>query len=430
MLYCGFSEFDITPEMGMEIPGYFDPRIANGVHDPVLAKAVVFENEGSVCAMVVLDVIQLDRSDVMDIRRKAQEKCGIEPDNIFAWATHTHTSGPVDGAMNGTRNKKFLNRMSEQAANAIAEAFANRRPAKIGSATGEVKECAFIRRFIRKDGLSVMNPVPGDPDIIAPEGTPDETFTVARIDDANTGEVMGFLSSYGLHLDTVGDEMISADYPAQLAAKIREKYGENVKSVFFTGPCGNTNHFDMNDMSTRDGETMRFRIAEKLFCELCRLDEGIVCKDGGVQVLNRRYLEELRGVNDEEIKWAQDIMAGVDNNYYDDRFKLPIFAQPILNIANRIEQTVEMEVGAVKIGDLTIISWPGEVFVEFGRDVRRALPGKDLIIGELSGGSVVCYICTEEAHKRGSYEPMAVSTLCLNPSGGDRMVHETLKLLK
>lgn len=430
MLYCGFSKCDITPELGMGMPGYFENRINTGVLDNLFAKAVVFESDRVVTALVVLDAIQIDRSDVLDIRRKAQELCGIEAENIFAWATHTHTGGPVDGAMESKRDKKYINFMTSQAAQAIADAYAKRRAAKLGSATGEVKECAYIRRFIRSDGSAVMNPRVGDKDILGTEGEPDETFTVARIEDAQSGKVMGFLSSYGLHLDTVTGTLISADYPGALQAKVSEKYGEDVMSIFFTGPCGNTNHFDMEDITTRDGTTMRFRIAEKLFAEFERLDDKIVCSDCGIDIRGKRILLPLRCADEEQIKWAKDILAGVKNDYYDERFQLEIFAKPLIDISERIDETVEIEIGAVKVGALTVISWPGEVFVEFGRAVREAFPGEDIIIGELSGGSVVCYICTQEAHRRGSYEPMAVSALCLNPDGGDKIVEATLKMLK
>lgn len=430
MLYCGFSKCDITPELGMGIPGYFENRINTGVLDNLFAKAVVFRNGDDVSALVVLDAIQLDRSDVLDIRRKAQEKCGIEAENIFAWATHTHTGGPVDGAMECKRDKKYINFMTSQAAQAIADACGKMFPAKIGSAAGEVKNCAFIRRFIRSDGTAVMNPVVGDTDIVGTEGEPDETFTVARVEHAESGKVMGFLSSFGLHLDTVTGTLISADYPGQLQAKVSGKYGAEVMSIFFTGPCGNTNHFDMEDITTRDGETMRFRIAEKLFEEFERLQDKIVCEDCPVAVKGKRILLPLRKADEEQVRWAKDILAGVDNDYYDDRFKLRIFAQPLIDISERIDETVEIEIGAIKIGGLTVVSWPGEVFVEFGRAVRQAFPGENIIIGELSGGSVVCYICTEEAHRRGSYEPMAVSTLCLNPDGGDKIAEATIKMLK
>ncbi len=430
MLYCGFGKCDITPELGMDMPGYTIKRVCEGVFDPLYAKAIVFENGENICALVVLDLEQLDRSDVFDIRYKAQAKCGIWHENIFVWATHTHAGGPVDSAMNSCREKEYINAMTEKAAQAICDAYNNRRPAKIGSATGEVKNTAFIRRFLMKEGGAVMNPAPGDTNLIGPEGEPDETYTVARVEDAETGKIMGFISSFGLHLDTIGMSSASADYPGALAELVRKKYGDDVNSVFFTGPCGNTNHFDLNDITTRDGSTMRFRIAEKLFAELCRLDGEITCADADVEIRSRRFLEPLRCVNQDQIDWAKDILAGVKNDLYDDRFKKDIFAKPILKIAERIEETVEIEISAVQIGGLKIISWPGEVFVEFGMEIRDAFPGEDIIIGELGGGSVVCYICTHRGIENGSYEPMAASALCLEPDGGYNIVKETFKMLK
>lgn len=430
MLHCGFAKCDITPELGMGIPGYFENRLNQGVLDPLFAKAVVFESEGEAFAAVVLDSIHIERPAVNDIRRKAQEMCGIDAENIFAWATHTHTGGPVGAIQPRSERKKYYNFITTQAAQAIADAYSKMRPVKVGSASGEVKNCAFIRRFIRKDGTSVMIPKPNDPNVIGPEGYPDETFTVARIEDAESGKVMGFLSSYGMHLDTVTGNLISADYPAQLQAKINEKYGEDVMSIFFTGPCGNTNHFDMDDMSTRDGTTMRFRIAEKLFKEFERLQDKIVCDKCGLTVKSKRILLPLRTVNDEQIKWAEDILAGKDNTYYEKRFHMDCFAKAIVAISERIDETVEIEIGVFKIGELTLISWPGEMFVEFGRAVREAFPDENIIIGELSGGSVICYICTQEAHRRGSYEPMAVNQWCLESDGGNKIVGATLEILK
>lgn len=429
MLYCGFAECEITPWKGTEIPGYFRSRINEGAIEPLFAKAVVFESAGEKCALVVCDMIQTERGFVLDIRRKAQQLTGIEPENIFVWATHTHTGGPVDNQMNVRHDKKYVNYMTAQAAQAIKNACSAMRPAKVGSATGKVEGVAYIRRFMRADGTAVMNPTVDDKSILGPEGEPDETFTIARIEDAVTGEIMGFLSSFGVHLDTVSGNLSCADYPGQLAVKVREKYGENVKSVFFTGPCGNTNHFDMNDITTRDAATMRFRMAEKLFKEFVRLNDTIVCTQSGFEISTRRFLAPLRCVNDEQIKWAQDILAGVENNFYDSRFHTDFFAQSIIDISNRVDETVETEVGVFKLGNLVIISWPGEVFVEFGIDIRRAYPGKDIIIGEMGGGSVYCYICTPQAVEHGSYEPMAVGTLCCEPDFGDRMVHETLTLM-
>lgn len=63
-------------------------------------------------------------------------------------------------------------------------------------------------------------------------------------------------------------------------------------------------------------------------------------------------------------------------------------------------------------------------------EIRDAFPDENIIIGELGGGSVLCYICTHRAHENGSYEPMAASALCLEPEGGYNIVKETFKMLK
>ena len=37
---AGYARIDITPPLGSPIAGYYDPRIADGILDPVYATAV------------------------------------------------------------------------------------------------------------------------------------------------------------------------------------------------------------------------------------------------------------------------------------------------------------------------------------------------------------------------------------------------------
>lgn len=45
-LKCGFYESDITPPLGLTIPGYPDKRIATGVMRKLFSRAVAFEQGG------------------------------------------------------------------------------------------------------------------------------------------------------------------------------------------------------------------------------------------------------------------------------------------------------------------------------------------------------------------------------------------------
>ncbi|MDQ6632267.1 MAG: hypothetical protein M3Y82_11015, partial [Verrucomicrobiota bacterium] len=40
-LKAGLAEIDITPPIGHRMAGYFDERLATGIHDPLHAKAIV-----------------------------------------------------------------------------------------------------------------------------------------------------------------------------------------------------------------------------------------------------------------------------------------------------------------------------------------------------------------------------------------------------
>src|SRR5262249_47435849 len=63
-LEVGFGEADITPKVGgkaVYIAGFGNNRKAVGVHDPLLARAVVLKHGGQKIALVSLDVVGLFR---------------------------------------------------------------------------------------------------------------------------------------------------------------------------------------------------------------------------------------------------------------------------------------------------------------------------------------------------------------------------------
>ena len=430
MFKAAFAERDITPELGMGIPGYFDFRANDGVLEPLFAKAAVFEAEGICTAIVALDALFLSRRDVLDIRRKAQEMCGIKADNIFVWATHTHTGGPVSDIFLQSREKKYIRKITDCAAQAVAEAYAERRPAKLGSITGRVEDIAFVRRWFMKDGTTATNPGWLNPDAVAPETYPDETYTLTRVDDAESGEIIGFISNFGLHLDTTGGTKISADYPGILAQLVREKYGEGVKSLFLTAPCGNVNHFKLTESREEQQKRTRFYLAGEIFKQLEVLEKKIsTTADVTLGCKTSRFLVPLREVSEEQVAWAKGILDGSIEIKKGFNVREEFVAKGIMSVHTRIEDSAEIEVGAMTVGDVTIVEWPGEIFIQFGRQVRRAFPGRNLIIGELGGGTMWSYIPTEEAFKYGGYEPGASNPLCGTVDLGERIASETLKLL-
>src|SRR4051794_40215732 len=96
---AGFAERDITPELGMEVPGGYGKAYAKRIHDPCKARAAVFDDGKQRVALVGLDTLGVPRSLVLEVRKLVQERCGITA--VMIGASHSHSSGPLNGVMPG-----------------------------------------------------------------------------------------------------------------------------------------------------------------------------------------------------------------------------------------------------------------------------------------------------------------------------------------
>jgi len=223
MIRCGMSEVDITPPLGLPIPGYFRPRTATGVLDELCAKAMVVDDGNRKIAFVVVDAIALERAEVERIRRRVEQWTGIAPHHVMVSATHTHTGGPVY-RQPPYDHEEYLSMVAQKAADAIVLADQRLRPAQIGFGREKVKGVSFNRGYFMKDGTLMTNPGVLNPDIVGPEGPVDDELAVIRVDDAQ-GNPIGAVINFALHLDTVGGNLYSADYPGHISRVLKATIG-------------------------------------------------------------------------------------------------------------------------------------------------------------------------------------------------------------
>ena len=100
-LRTGFAEKDITPEIGMEVPGGYGKAFAKRIHDPCKVRAVVFDDGKQRVAMVGLDALVVPQFLVLEARKLIQERCGIAPEAVMIGASHSHSSGPTGMVLPG-----------------------------------------------------------------------------------------------------------------------------------------------------------------------------------------------------------------------------------------------------------------------------------------------------------------------------------------
>ena len=146
-LRAGVGTEDVTPPVGTPLGGYGERKGAGstGVHDPILAKALVLDDGTTRLALITVDLVGVSP----DMPKRVAELAKFPREQLMICASHTHSGpgaygkGPFATIVLGMYSEKVFNRLTEGMAKALAEALASLRPAKL--AIGEAQAPQFMR---------------------------------------------------------------------------------------------------------------------------------------------------------------------------------------------------------------------------------------------------------------------------------------------
>src|SRR3954469_19185005 len=94
-LRAGAARVNITPPNGYPFSAWgLRTGVAVGIHDPLLAQALVLDDGTRTIAIVALDIASSSRAFTDDVRRRVQALTGIPPEAVLINASHNH-SGPT-----------------------------------------------------------------------------------------------------------------------------------------------------------------------------------------------------------------------------------------------------------------------------------------------------------------------------------------------
>jgi hypothetical protein len=453
-LQVGFAEADITPPMGFPMAGYYHERLADGTIDPLKAKAVVFRGDDVQAALVICDLAGISVDLATEVRRRAAEKTGIPAANIIVSATHSHTAPDYSKELylvlarkpRDERRTAYIERLLEGPAEAIAKAHQAAAPLAlyVGAARQE-KPVSFNRRFVMRDGsvrtwMNFQNP-----DVLRAAGPidPEIGILMARSDG---GAPRGVLSSFALHLDTVGGLKWSADYPFFIEQALRKELGPEIVSVFGTGCCGDINHVDPRRSERNKTDFIGSALGATIVAELGKLRP---LSRTDLRVGSKVVRLPLQEVAPKELARAVRIVEAANRPEKVDFFDhVTAYKQLILDRLRHREPRAEsdllswglthqwagvgdalpVEVHAICIGDeVAMVCLPGEVFVELGLAIKQLSPFRTTLVIELSNCVETIYIPTRAAYAQGSYE---VTNSTLQPGSGEMLVEAALSLLR
>jgi hypothetical protein len=265
--------------------------------------------------------------------------------------------------------------------------------------------------------------------VVAPAGATDPELPFLLLRRADSGQPVGSLTVFAMHVATFAkDHTWSADYPAVIAARFREKFGRGFISVFGEGAAGDVNHIDVNSAKPQPGDTEPLRIGNALAdAILQKLPDPLIAPSLAARSATVNVpLVEITG---EQMSRARDLLERTDRPG-GIAFLLTVEAWQILNtveLRRKFGDSLPLEVNVIRLnGETALVCLPHEIFVELGLAIKRASPFKNTLVLSLAH-DLDFYILTRRGYAEGGYEAITSS---VKPGAGEALVETALKLLK
>ncbi|MBQ9985507.1 MAG: neutral/alkaline non-lysosomal ceramidase N-terminal domain-containing protein [Oscillospiraceae bacterium] len=382
MLKAGFARVDITPPLGVSVQGYFEPRYADGVLDPLLATAVAFDDGERRAVVMSVDLIGMNQIFQAKIRETIMKENDLPENAIFIACTHTHlgpgvaSAAAVDGEFDNPEYGLWLIKRLSDLANLALQDLA---PATMKYTRGEVKGVSFIRRYRMKDGSVRTNPGWQNPDIDHALCTPDEESQLLIIKREGKPEIG--IVNFQVHPDVIGGCALSADYPKF----VRDTYELNVPNslcMYLNGAQGDSNHIDvtLNPETECAGGYDRARYMGRKIA-MSVISNYELAKDlpgDKVNFAKKIITVKHNKGTPEEIPAALELAK----RYHElgSEGALPdvkgMLRTEMIAKATRIERMQalpdykELPITALSVGDMVFAGFPGEPFTDVGRGIK------------------------------------------------------------
>jgi len=365
-LQAGFAEVEITPKIGEKdkpvyLAGFGQNRKATGVHDPLIARAVVLKQGERAIALVSVDLVGFFYPSVLRVR---EELKGFHyvlvssthnhegPDTVGMWGPNPFTSG-VD--------TNYIKSVEERIVEAVKSADKAAKPVQASLGTASAPELLHDGRepYVKHDELVAL-----------------------RFVDAKTDRTAGLIVQWNCHPETLGDKNteISADFVGYTVTYLKDKHRCPV--VYLTGTVGGlmtSLHVEIKDAKGKMLEDGTLEKTEEYGRQVGKLAD---------QALEKAKAVKLTPL---EAK-SREVFLPLDNKLYQLGRRLGVLVRAGYlwkGDSTKAESAdaddfksalcVRTEVAWLRLGNLDIAAIPGEIYPELVLDKVQdpADPGAD-----------------------------------------------------
>lgn len=370
----GTAIADITPPLEVGIlmssgRGAWAPF--EGVRAPLHARVLVIQSGQRRVGLVSLDLLGLADQAVggMPAFKERIVAAGdrvIAADELVLASTHTH-SGPESLALSELYKtqpfRDWVRVLAERIGAALAEAGQGMRPARLAARTGHAPGLSENRRIQTRRGITVARAVRPADTVLGPEGPTNTRVLVLAFRDEADRPLAVLVNATAHPVYEMCIKQVSPDYPGEFCRMLEARHG-GARVLFLQGAAGN-----INPPKVSSGAADAVQHAEKL--------AGVV----------DQVLGEMCAVQGSELglQWRRVDLPARD-----------VQGQPQA-------EPLRATLGAVRLGEASLVLLPGEPFVEIGRGIAAASPFSfTAVVGYAE--EYIGYIPTDLAFGNGGYE--------------------------
>jgi neutral ceramidase len=441
---AGASMTDITPDLPVNLGGMFLSFATYKVRDKLYSSAVSFCNGENTVIIISCDMVIVTEETTAKVRAAVSKLTGVKPLNIMLCATHTHNA-PYAGISSIYLTEKevsdgqeVLDGIIQKIIVSAVDAFDKMKPAKMGYGSGNAERCCFNRRYIMTNGRSSMQPRGVDnPDRLMVEGPADDQAQVVWLEDAE-GEIITVLVNLSSHpAMQYGQEHVSADFPGVMRKVLWKALEKEIPILYLQGACGNVITLDFendDEWGSRDdgykhiGRILAGEVFKLLYQSRTKEVSDLSVENKIIQIPYRKFSEEE---TKEALQLIKDAKASENfKEYVYSKFNnvaekawLNTFYQ--ITEADKGNTNCSVEISAVKIGDVYIVTNPAELFVEYQLELKERYKDQKVIMAEISNGWCN-YVPTRQAIALGGYETMQRK---LTPYAGKMITDTSAELI-
>ena len=397
VLRAGTAKIDITPEKPVKMAGYASrTELSQGVHDPLSARVVAFENNGKRLVLVSTDLIGFYDGTADYMRKAILDEFKLEPSELFLTAIHTHSapSPTINKEKGHPNNVEYTENLKGKLTEAIRSALSNMGPVNVGCGVGYCPIGANRRELnISPSGQSSIRLGRN------PYGPTDKEVLVTKLAKPD-GDAVAALFDYATHATCLGPKnyAISGDVLGLAEQFVEKILGEGKIAPAFAGASGNIDPW--------------FRVLPAFNNEPGWIPEpvllGTVLGEEVVHVY--RAIETVRGGG--EINTAFTIL------------KLP--SKPSDETAAKKDlPPTPLAITAGRVGDIAFVGIGCEVLTEIGLAIKSASPYKNtFVIAHCNGAAG--YLAPGHLHIEDGYE---IRSSPFAPAAADMVVKQAVKML-